>query len=200
MDPKFSNNGKKHRDKKHQRSERITTDLLDDEQLLMQNQHNSFGRFPSESLSTSSDQLNSNNSNSNNSNKKKWKCMQCTYENWPSALKCTLCLNSKNSSQTTYNNTTSSSMSSATTTTTTTGQHVKSNRNSLKKIHSLNSLKNNYNIFESTNNNNNHKNSNFNQIEITSLAHNQDSSCEEMTSVDANIGERPENEFSLFLN
>ena len=194
MDPKFSNNGKKHRDKKHQRGERITTDLLDDEQLLMQNQHN-FGRFPGESLSTSSDQLNTNNTNSN---KKKWKCMQCTYENWPSALKCTLCLNSKTSSQTTYNNTTTSSSNmspTTTTTTTTTGQHVKSNRNSLKKINSLNSLKNNYNIFESTNNisnnSNSRKNSNLNQIEITSLSHNQDSSCEEMTSVDANIGERP---------
>ena len=189
MDPKFSNNGKKHRDKKHQRSERITTDLLDDEQLLMQNQHN-FGRFPGESLSTSSDQLNNSSSNS----KKKWKCMQCTYENWPSALKCTLCLNSKTSSQpTTYN--TSPVSPTTTTTTTTTGQHVKSNRNSLKKINSLNSLKNNYNIFESTNNNSSssntsRKNSNLNQIEITALSHNQDSSCEEMTSVDANIGER----------
>lgn len=28
-------------------------------------------------------------------NKKKWKCLQCTYENWPSALKCTICLTSK---------------------------------------------------------------------------------------------------------
>ncbi len=28
-------------------------------------------------------------------NKKKWKCYQCTYENWPSALKCTICLASK---------------------------------------------------------------------------------------------------------
>ena len=26
------------------------------------------------------------------SNRKKWKCSQCTYENWPSALKCTICL------------------------------------------------------------------------------------------------------------
>ena len=30
------------------------------------------------------------NSNNNN-NKKKWKCIQCTYENFPSSLKCTLC-------------------------------------------------------------------------------------------------------------
>jgi hypothetical protein len=28
-------------------------------------------------------------------NKKKWKCSQCTYENWPSALKCTICLGCK---------------------------------------------------------------------------------------------------------
>jgi len=27
--------------------------------------------------------------------KKKWKCTQCTYENWPSAIKCTICLASK---------------------------------------------------------------------------------------------------------
>lgn len=30
-------------------------------------------------------------------NKKKWKCSQCTYENWPSALKCTICLAGKSS-------------------------------------------------------------------------------------------------------
>jgi hypothetical protein len=30
-------------------------------------------------------------------NKKKWKCSQCTYENWPSALKCTICLVNKSS-------------------------------------------------------------------------------------------------------
>ena len=28
-------------------------------------------------------------------NKKKWKCTQCTYENWPSAIKCTICLSNK---------------------------------------------------------------------------------------------------------
>lgn len=27
--------------------------------------------------------------------KKKWKCSHCTYENWPSALKCTICLCTK---------------------------------------------------------------------------------------------------------
>lgn len=30
-------------------------------------------------------------------NKKKWKCAQCTYENWPSSIKCTICLASKSS-------------------------------------------------------------------------------------------------------
>ena len=36
------------------------------------------------------------NGNSNSIiNKKKWKCPQCTYENWPSALKCTICLTGK---------------------------------------------------------------------------------------------------------
>ena len=29
--------------------------------------------------------------------KKKWKCAQCTYENWPSAVKCTICLCAKSS-------------------------------------------------------------------------------------------------------
>ena len=28
-------------------------------------------------------------------NKKKWKCSQCTYENWPSSTKCTICLGCK---------------------------------------------------------------------------------------------------------
>ncbi|RNA00111.1 Ubiquitin thioesterase Zranb1, partial [Brachionus plicatilis] len=31
--------------------------------------------------------------------KKKWKCGQCTYENWPSASKCTICLCAKSSGQ-----------------------------------------------------------------------------------------------------
>lgn len=31
--------------------------------------------------------------------KKKWKCAQCTYENWPSAIKCTICLCTKSSVQ-----------------------------------------------------------------------------------------------------
>lgn len=30
--------------------------------------------------------------------KKKWRCGQCTYENWPSSLKCVICLASKSSS------------------------------------------------------------------------------------------------------
>lgn len=37
-------------------------------------------------------------------NKKKWKCLQCTYENWPSALKCTICLTSKSISTSSNNN------------------------------------------------------------------------------------------------
>jgi hypothetical protein len=36
-------------------------------------------------------------SNKSKSSKSKWKCGQCTYENWPSALKCTICLSSCNS-------------------------------------------------------------------------------------------------------
>ena len=40
---------------------------------------------------------NTNDSEDQNSiiNKKKWRCLQCTYENWPSALKCTICSSMK---------------------------------------------------------------------------------------------------------
>ena len=51
---------------------------------------------------------NTNDSEEQNSiiNKKKWRCLQCTYENWPSALKCTICSSMKpvaNSTQYVYN-------------------------------------------------------------------------------------------------
>jgi hypothetical protein len=52
------------------------------------------------------------NNSSNMNSKRKWKCLQCTYENWPSAQKCAICLTSKSTtslrpnSASTNNNTT----------------------------------------------------------------------------------------------
>lgn len=72
MDPKFSNNKKKQQGSPYRdpSSNNTTTNLIiDEEQSIMQNE----------------DQV--------VNSKKKWKCAQCTYENWPSAIKCTLCLN-----------------------------------------------------------------------------------------------------------
>jgi len=204
MDPKFSN-GKKHRDKKHQRE--TTTDLIiDDEQLLMQQQQNHrhsydlfnsssnrSGRFTNENMSNSSDQLNINNSHLDIdvASKKKWKCMQCTYENWPSALKCTLCLNSKASSQTSNNNNNNNTSTSLVGLSNSGGGigHVKSNRNSLKKINSFKN--NNYNIYEPSSIPKNNGN-NFNRIEILPSSYDiQHTSSEDMVSVDANIGKMP---------
>ena len=104
MDSKYSNGSKKHKDKRqqqqqqHQRhlsssSHESTTNLIiDDELMQQQQQQHHHHRF-------SHANTNSTSCNSTNT-KKKWKCMQCTYENWPSALKCTICLNSKISSST----------------------------------------------------------------------------------------------------
>jgi hypothetical protein len=101
--------------------------------------------------------------NNNNKTKieitKKWKCSKCTYENWPSALKCTICLCNKTSSSTNSSN----------------GQFIKKNLISLgnnnnndeniiinyNKLNSnnSNSKKNNSN---DNNNNNNNNNKNLN--------------------------------------
>lgn len=193
MDPKYSN-GKKHRDKKHQRETPTTDLIIDDEHLLMQNQQQ-LHRTPYNHFTNSGHFTNDSNDQFSDSNnradeiglaaKKKWRCMQCTYENWPSALKCTLCLNSKttSSNQTTNTSTTTTSLTNLSGSNGT--GNIKINRNSLKKINSLNNSfkNNNYNIYEpssttKTNNINNNKVS-FNHIEILS----------EMVSVDANIGE-----------
>lgn len=73
---------------KKQSNKEKTTNLSIDNELIHNNKDNCI--------------VDSNTSNSCNIiNKKKWLCSQCTYENWPSALKCTICLTSKSAN--TYN-------------------------------------------------------------------------------------------------
>jgi len=46
---------------------------------------------------------------SNPNSKKKWKCLQCTYENWPSAHKCAICLTLKSTNSLRHNSSITSS-------------------------------------------------------------------------------------------
>ena len=70
---------------KPQHQKERTRNLVIDNELSSNNSHEVDSVTDSDTTNSSSDIL----------NKKKWKCIQCTYENWPSALKCTICLTSK---------------------------------------------------------------------------------------------------------
>ena len=81
MDSIYSGSSKKQSNKEK------TTNLIIDNELIYNNNNNN---------NKDDCILDSNSNNSCNIiNKKKWLCSQCTYENWPSALKCTICLTSK---------------------------------------------------------------------------------------------------------
>ena len=192
MDPK---NGKKHRDKKqlrpHQQYDDTTTNLIiDDEHSIMQNHchDDNPNADGSNSSSSSSDHL-----NQMANSKKKWKCVQCTYENWPSALKCTLCLHSKTAQ------TSSPSFSSAATVSPRNSTVFGANHNhhhhahlkknlyisdnfSASQKHSAKSNTTHNSSSKSRNSFGSNRNS-FNQIEIAD-----DQSCAEMSSTEANTG------------
>ena len=97
----------------------------------------------------------SNNNNSNISSniatnatkanpKKKWKCSHCTYENWPSALKCTICLCTKTTTNSSANTSTTTALSNHDPSSMIRAKHV--NKTKTKKNRLMNSSKSLHNF------------------------------------------------------
>jgi hypothetical protein len=140
---------------KQSKPEKKTNLIIENELVINQDELfcKSLDNYNKNSNSGSSSSSSSGNGNDtvcnelNCSSKKKWKCTQCTYENWPSALKCTICLASKvNSIQINVNN------------------HL----NQKPKTSILNhNQKTSNNILNNNNNNNNNRNKKMNKIILT---------------------------------